>query len=607
MDSLRKWTTRLTASMAAVALFPAVALAAEGHAHMPVAMWSIIPFAVLLLGIAIIPLTYGHWWEHNTNKLKVALLLGLPVLLYLLFQGSAQDRGENRLKLIETMMEYVAFIALLGSLFVISGGILVTGSLRGRPVVNTAILALGGILASFIGTTGAAMLLIRPTIRANAHRAKKAHIIIFFTFIVANCGGMLTPLGDPPLFLGFLKGVPFAWTLRLLPQWAMVNALLLVIFYVWDTMASRGDAPAPADGAAAPLGIKGAFNILLLGGVIATVVASAEVEKWYHHSRFHGIFEARTREAMKDQPAVFAALNAYAAGAAREEMGKLRPVLEKKGVKEGDEAYKQAEEHAMVGAQEKAWEAFFKGDAEHFRGQAPLVVGYRAAEANNERVEKEWMSFEYTQHLLKEAVVKGFQVAVMLLLAWASLFRTPWTLRQENGFSWAPIQEVAYLFIGIFVTMIPALIVLNVRGGDIVTWAVGDLATTYGGDQAKFLSAQLPLFFWLTGGLSSFLDNAPTYLVFLSTAQGLGTQGVDAADLVVGVPNVLLEAIACGAVMMGANTYIGNGPNFMVKAIAEEAKIKMPSFFGYMAYSIGILIPTFIAVTFIFFMRGVAR
>jgi Na+/H+ antiporter NhaD/arsenite permease-like protein len=439
---------------------------------------SVLPFAALLLAIAVLPLVNGHWWEKNRNKAYVSALLALPVALYFLVLGGSGGHEA----LLEKVLEYLSFIILLAALYVISGGIYVQGSLSGTPLGNTAILGIGAVLANLIGTTGASVVLIRPLLRANRRRHQKTHIVIFFIFVVANCGGLLTPLGDPPLFLGFLKGVRFGWTLRLWPAWLMVNALLLVIFNLWDqTVLDREEKRRPSSLLEAvmkhePFRIHGQHNLALLAGIVAVIVSSGR--------------------------------------------------------------------------------GFFNGGS-------PWPFG------------------------IAESVMAG--------LAIAAYFTTPAVNRQRNEFTFNPIIEVAVLFAGIFVTMAPALLILN-------AWGQGE-REVFG---AAFGLRQSWQFFWATGALSSFLDNAPTYLTFAATAAGMA--GVEAhgyflkAFLETGPEAArLLAAISTGAVFMGANTYIGNGPNFMVKAIAEEHGVKMPSFFGYMAYSAGILLPIFVVVTFAFF------
>ena len=400
------------------------------------------PFVATLLCIAILPLLAPHFWESNTRKLAVSALLGLPVLiLYARHHPAA---------LLHTAEEYVSFIVLLGSLFVVSGGILITGDLQATPRVNTAFLATGAVLASLIGTTGASVVLVRPLLSTNQERRHVVHTIVFFIFIVSNTGGCLTPLGDPPLFLGYLRGVPFTWTLRLWPHWLLVNGLLLLVYYLWDRRAhAREPRPAVARDRdqIRPLRVSGRGNV----GLLVLVVASV---------------------ALLPSPA---------------------------------------------------------------------------------------------------------REVAMLALSAISLNTTAKALHESNRFTFRPIAEVAALFAGIFLTMLPALEILHARGAS--------------------LGLTTPRqFFWATGLLSSFLDNAPTYLTFLAVAQSLGLPAE-----VVGVTHEVLLAISAGAVFMGANTYIGNGPNFMVRAIAEERGVRMPSFGGYMLYSGAVLIPCFVLVTVLFF------
>ena len=401
-----------------------------------------LPFAVMLLAIAICPLWVPRWWEPHRNKLFVATALGLPVLAA---YGVARPAA-----LLHTAQDYVSFIVLLAGLFVISGGVLMRGDLVATPATNTGFLALGGVLASFLGTTGASMLLIRPLLQTNSERTRVKHTVVFFIFVVSNVGGMLTPLGDPPLFLGYLAGVPFAWTFRLLPHWALMLVALLAVFFVYDAV-EFGREPLAAirrDRARVePLRVHGRLNVAWLAGVVLAV--------------------------------------------------------------------------ALLGA--------------------------------------------------------PWREAAIIALAAFSLKLTPRQIRRDNGFSAGPMIEVAVLFAGIFLTMIPALDLLRLRGQEL-------------GVRAPWQ------FFWASGALSSFLDNAPTYLTFLALGQGLRLPGE-----VVGVPDAILTAISVGSVAMGANTYIGNAPNFMVKAIAEEAGVRMPSFFGYMLYSGGILLPLFVVVTLVFF------
>jgi Na+/H+ antiporter NhaD/arsenite permease-like protein len=434
-------------------------------------VWTVLPFVGLLLSIAILPLVAPHFWESNRSKGLVAAALALPVALYLVVAHGAAGVHE----LLEKGKEYASFIVLLASLFVVTGGIYVRGSLAGTPLVNSGVLALGALLASWIGTTGASVLLIRPLLRANASRERKAHIVVFFIFVVSNCGGLLTPLGDPPLFLGFLKGVPFDWTFRLWRGWLLVNGALLVIFNVWDQrVLAREERERPGSQLEAvlehePLGIEGAANFGFLAAIVAVI---------------------------------------YAAGSGAGNAGEPWP----------------------FGVQE------------------------------------------------------GLMLAVTLLAYWT----TPGRIREGNAFGFGPIVEVAVLFAGIFVTMAPALLLLNANA-------------------SRFGLSEPWQFFWISGLLSSFLDNAPTYLTFAATACGLDGVTLEgrylATYLALGPKAAeTLAAISAGAVFMGANTYIGNGPNFMVKAIAEENGVAMPSFFGYMAYSGGVLIPLFVVATFVFFL-----
>lgn len=441
-----------------------------GH-KLPLA--TVLPFGAMLAAIALLPLTAGHWWEKNRNKFLVSLGLGIPVAAYLVIGWREQGLHE----LAHTAREFFSFIVLLAALFVISGGIFVRGSLAGTPAVNTFVLGSGAVLANFVGTTGASMLLVRPLLRANHSRRSRAHVFVFFIFIVSNCGGLLTPLGDPPLFLGFLNGVPFGWTLRLAPQWLLVNGSLLAIYHVWDRIVlAREERQRPASHLEQaiqvhePLGIEGLRNVLLLAGILVTI---------------------------------------YAAGTGLANEGEPWPF--------------------------------------------------------------------------------GIQEGLMLALTAASLFSTPARIHASNKFGFGPIIEVAVLFAGIFTTMTPALLILNVSG--------------------PTLGIREPWqFFWASGGLSSFLDNAPTYLAFAAAACGLHDvplYGRYLANLLASSDAAgaaeTLAAISCGSVFMGANSYIGNGPNFMVKAIAEDHGVPMPGFFGYMAYSCGILLPLFVIVTFVCF------
>ncbi len=451
-------------------------LAASAPAEVPVL--AVVPFALMLLSIAVLPLVAGHFWHPNRNKLIVGSLLSLPVLIWLVV-GPAE--GLHWLH--HSMREYAAFIVLLGALFVISGGVYLKGSLAGTPIVNTAFLGVGTLIASFIGTTGASMLLIRPLLRANERRENKTHIVIFFIFLVSNAGGMLTPLGDPPLFIGFLRGVPFEWTFRLVGEWALVCGVLLVIFHLLDEVViNREERRRPGaqleevQQIKEPLGIDGKINFLWLLGVVAVV----------------------------------------------------------------------------------------------------YLVGRFGAQISS-----------------NEDVVAAVQILGMSAMVVLSMKTTSKATREANRFGWGPILEVAAVFFGIFITMIPAMRLLAAKGQS------GELALTESWQ-----------YFWATGLLSSVLDNAPTYATFTALASGVvggmhdTTLNENNLAMLIAYPEgvAFLTAISCGAVFMGANTYIGNGPNFMVKAIAEESNVKMPSFFGYMLWGVGILIPLFALVTFLFFV-----
>ena len=437
-------------------------------------LWAV-PFAGILLSIAIWPLAGPHFWHHHFGKIAAAWALAFLVPFALVFGAGTAMAG-----LVHALLaEYIPFILLLTALFTVSGGIYIRGNLHGTPLLNTGILLVGGLLASFMGTTGASMLLIRPLIRANDNRRSCAHVVVFFIFIVSNIGGSLTPLGDPPLFLGFLKGVDFFWTPRhILPDTVFLMACLLVIFYLLDRWKYRREGVVQPDPTpdTPRFGFDGAINFVLLGAVVALVLMS-------------GIWKP---------------------GIEFDVMG--TPV-----------------------------------------GLPGLVrdIGLVAVTA-------------------------------------VSLAVTPRAVHENNQFGWAPMQEVAKLFIGIFVTMVPVLAML--KAGEAGAFAAVTRAVTGEGGQP------LPwAYFWFTGILSSFLDNAPTYLVFFNLAGG------DPATLM-GPLAPTLAAISAGSVFMGANTYIGNAPNFMVKAIAEDRNIRMPSFFGYMAWSIVVLVPLFVVMTFVWFV-----
>ena len=459
----------------------------HGHgvdgAKLPI--WSIIPFVGILLSIAIFPLVLdSHFLVHHGGKMSLiwSLVFAIPYL--------AAFRGAAFYDILHIyLIDYIPFIILLWGLFAVAGGILVRGTLRGTPLVNTFLLLIGTAIASWVGTTGASMLLIRPLIRANAYRQNKIHLIVFFIFLVSNIGGSLTPLGDPPLFLGFLHGVPFFWTTTaLFPHMLLISVILIVLFFVVDTlMFKREGGVVPDDGASEPIRVDGLFNLIFLLGIVAAVLMSGTA-KW----------------------------------------GEVN------------------------------------------------ILGVHVA----------WQN-----------IARDVLIVVMGLL---SLRFTPFSgeLRQANEFSWEPIEEVAKVFAGIFMTIIPALAILKAGENGALRGLIGAIKE--------------PIhYFWITGTLSSFLDNAPTYLTFFNTA--LGQLHLTEAM----VPEILstpfdslpkdhqtfvnlLTAISVGAVFMGANTYIGNAPNFMVKAIAEQSGIRMPSFFGYMIWSVGILVPLFVIVTLVF-------
>ncbi len=466
---------RIVYVLAMLAALTMPALAAEGLDGRQFGVFWALPFAGLLLSIATGPVLYPHFWEHHYGKITAfwTVLLVVPLVFV------AGTRGTVEALAHVFVLEYVSFILMLLALFTVSGGILVTGNLRGSPALNTGLLALGTGLASVIGTTGASMVLIRPLIRANDDRAHNVHVVVFFIFLVSNIGGSLTPLGDPPLFLGFLRGVDFFWTTtHLFPETLFAAGVLLAVFFVWDTLAFRRDKALPARPDPTPeRGIKlyGLVNFGLLAAIIAAILLSA-------------------------------------------------------------------------------------------RWKSGIAVAFPGGELPLEDL--------------------GRNVA-FVAITWLSLKLTPKQVRSGNAFSWGPILEVAKLFIGIFLTMIPVMAMLKAGKAGAFAPLVGLVS---GPDGAPNNVA----YFWLTGILSSLLDNAPTYLVFFELAGG------DPARLM-GPMALTLAAISSGAVFMGANTYVGNAPNFMVYAIAKDMKVKMPSFFGYMLWSGGILLPLFGVMTFIFF------
>ncbi|WP_336486974.1 sodium:proton antiporter [Methylobacterium nigriterrae] len=435
--------------------------------------WTV-PFAGLLLSIALLPMLVPRLWEHHFGK--VAALWAAAFLLPCAARfGPATAAVEIWHAL---AVEYLPFILLVFSLFVVAGGIRIVGNLVGTPLTNTAILGVGTLAASLLGTTGAAMLLIRPLIRANQGRRRNAHVFVFYIFLVANIGGSLTPLGDPPLFLGFLKGVDFLWTMTALAgPMAFASGLLLALFYLIDRLAWRHETAArPAGRGPRRIEIEGLHNILYLAGIIAAVLAS-------------GLWRSGIR--------------------------------------------------------------------------VPLGFG----------VERPL-----------EGLVRDGLLLALGLLSWRTTRRS---IRIENAFAWTPIQEVAILFAGIFATIIPVLAILR-AGPD---GSLAPLIALVGRPDGTPVDAA---YFWLTGGLSSFLDNAPTYLIFFNLAGGDPT-------VLMGPLARTLTAISAGAVFMGANSYIGNAPNFMIKAICAERGIRMPSFFGYMLWSGCILVPLFMLVTVVFF------
>jgi len=463
----------------AAVFMPEAALASAGQQHIPGAELSVlwaVPFACMLLSIAVMPLVLPHLWEKHFGK--IAAFWGLAFLAPCLAVYGYSVALYEFLHII--LLDYMPFLVLLVALFTVAGGVRLTGSLVGTPLVNTGLLAVGTLLASCMGTTGAAMLLIRPLLRANAHRRYRAHSVIFFIFLVANIGGSLTPLGDPPLFLGFLKGVDFFWTTtNLLAKTSLLAATLLAIFFVLDSaLFKKEGSPRPTAQpveTAEKLGLEGWVNLLFLLGIVIAVLLSG-----------------------------------------------LYPL-----------------------------------------GELVTISGV-AVEGQN---------------LLRDVA--------LLCITGLSLRFTSRRCRELNGFSWAPMEEVAKLFLGIFLSMIPAIAIL--RAG--TEGALAPLICLVSHDGQPVNS----MYFWLAGILSSFLDNAPTYLVFFNTAGG------DAQRLMHEMP-ATLAAISAGAVFMGANSYIGNAPNFMVRSIAESDGVRMPSFFGYMVWSVGILVPLFALLTWLFFV-----
>jgi Na+/H+ antiporter NhaD/arsenite permease-like protein len=433
----------------------------------------VLPFVGILLSIAVMPLAMPSFWHHHFGKVSAvwALLFVVPCTIAFGLPTAAYEVAHT------LVLEFVPFIILLLALFTVTGGIRIAGNLRGSPTMNTVLLTVGTVLAGWMGTTGASMLLIRPLIRANDNRRHKVHVFVFFIFLVANIGGALTPLGDPPLFLGFLKGVEFFWpTSHLFSEMLVCAIVLLGIFYALDSYWYGKEEALPRDPTPdSPIDIQGGVNIVLLMAIIGAVLMSG------------------------------------------------------------------------------AWKPGVSWTVYHIEIELQNVV----------------------------------RDVLLLAITYLSIRFTPTDVRAGNDFTWGPIAEVAKLFAGIFLTIVPAIAMLKSGMGG----AMAPLVSLVNHDDGTPIDAW---YFWLSGILSSFLDNAPTYLVFFNLAGG------DAATLM-GPMAATLAAISCGAVFMGANTYIGNAPNFMVKAVVEAAGIRMPSFFGYMAWSCGILVPLFVLLTFIFF------
>ena len=434
-----------------------------------------IPFAGMLLSIAICPLVNGAWWE----KFKGAAVLFWSLLFLVPFAiGNGAGTALNHF--LEVILgDYISFIVLLFGLFCVAGNIRIRGTLAGTPKINVLLLLIGTLLSSWVGTTGASMLLIRPVIRANSWRKRKVHTMVFFIFLVSNIGGCLTPVGDPPLLMGFMHGVPFTWSFHLLPVFLLNVVLLLALYFIIDSRAYKKDlsdgAKPKASEKTEKIGLEGAHNLIFLLCIVGAVILSGSL----------------------------ANINA------------------------------------------------FFGNGIKIEGEVTLTFATM------------------------------IEMAIILLSAFLSFKTTKKEVRTANNFSWGAIQEVAVLFIGIFITMIPALLILSARGSELgitKNWQM----------------------FWATGALSSFLDNTPTYLVFFETAVSLHATNEAIGSVM--IQQTMLMAISCGAVFMGANTYIGNAPNFMIKSIAEENNIKMPSFFGYLFWSVCCLVPVFLIDTLIFFL-----
>jgi Na+/H+ antiporter NhaD/arsenite permease-like protein len=463
---------------AAEASAPAAAAAAPAAHRLGemLPIWSCIPFAGMLLSIALMPLALPNFWHHHYGKVAGfwAASLGIPFVI-----GFGSAAAHEIVHII--LADYIPFIILLWSLYTVSGGILLRGSLRGTPVVNTLMLVVGTAIASWMGTTGAAMLMIRPFLRANRFRKNRSFMVVFFIFLVANVGGSLTPLGDPPLFLGFLHGVSFFWTFKILPHMLLVTGLLLATYFIMDSYYYRkeGAKDHPSKGPHEPLKLEGTHNFLLLAGIVGAVLMSG-VADW---------------------------------------------------------------------------------------GEVSTLGVHRGVQ--------DWA-----------------RDGLLIVIGGLSLLTTRVEVREDNSFTWAPIVEVALLFIGIFITMLPCLLILKAGPNGAMAFLINAVS-------------QPAHYFWAAGALSSFLDNAPTYLTFFSTALGSFYPGVPEAMSVahlMGEMPAYLAAISAGSVFFGACSYIGNAPNFMVRSIAEEAGTQMPSFFGYiLKYALVFLIPCFAVVTVVFF------
>lgn len=479
-----KKLSALAAALLGVLAFSVTAMAESPAGETGTAVPSLlycIPFAGILLCIALFPLVMPTWWEDH--QAPVVLAWSLAFIVPFVMGFGAHHTAEVVLECI--INDYLTFIVLLFGLFCVAGNITLEGDLAGSPRINVGLLLFGTLLSSWVGTTGASMLMVRPIIKMNSWRRRKRHIMIFFIFLISNIGGCLTPIGDPPLLMGFMRGVPFFWSLRLLPILAFNAAVLLFVFYHLDMRAYRKDI---AEGRKPDISkpgteirIAGLHNLIFLAAIVVAVLLSGTL------------------------PSLPLFRNAD---------GTVRGI-------------------PILGEVTLTW---------------PAVI----------------------------------EIAIILASAWLSFRTTSAKVRTENHFTWGAIKEVAILFIGIFITMQPALMILKANGASL------GLDSPY-------------QMFWATGALSSFLDNTPTYLVFLTTAGSLGfTEGI--ATALGTVPAKMLVAISCGAVFMGANTYIGNAPNFMVKSISDENGVRMPSFFGYILWSLGFLIPVFILDTLIFFL-----